>query len=224
VKESAGRWWVSFQLEIDRTDINERRALSSDAPACGIDVGVKTFATIVDDDGTVAEIFAPKPLKAALRKLRKAGKAVSRKKLGSSNRTKAVKRLAKVHLEVANRRADFLHKTTTKLARSKRAIAVETLNVTGMVANRRLARAISDLGFGEFFRQLEYKSQWYGSSVWAADRWFPSSKLCGGCGAINRDLTLADRVWTCGCGLEHDRDVNAARNLLDAMTLEQQAA
>jgi putative transposase len=224
VKESAGRWWVSFQLEIDRTDINERRALSSDAPACGIDVGVKTFATIVDDDGTVAEIFAPKPLKAALRKLRKAGKAVSRKKLGSSNRTKAVKRLAEVHLEVANRRADFLHKTTTKLARSKRAIAVETLNVTGMVANRRLARAISDLGFGEFFRQLEYKSQWYGSSVWAADRWFPSSKLCGGCGAINRDLTLADRVWTCGCGLEHDRDVNAARNLLDTMTLEQQAA
>ncbi|SEU44208.1 RNA-guided endonuclease InsQ/TnpB family protein [Nonomuraea wenchangensis] len=224
VREQAGRWWVSFQLEIDRTDINERRAVSSDAPACGIDVGVKTFATIVDDDGVVTEIHAPKPLKAALRKLRRAGKAVSRKRLGSSNRAKAVQRLAKVHLEVANRRADFLHKTTTMLARSKRAIAVETLNVAGMVTNRRLARPISDLGFGEFFRQLEYKARWYDSSVWAADRWFPSSRLCGGCGAINRDLTLADRVWTCGCRSEHDRDVNAARNLLNAMTLEQQAA
>lgn len=224
VREQAGRWWVSFQLEIDRTDINERRAVTSDAPACGIDVGVKTFATIVDDDGTVTELHAPKPLKAALRKLRRAGRSVSAKQRGSSNRAKAVKRLAKVHLEVANRRADFLHKTTTMLARSKRAIAVETLNVTGMVANRRLARAISDLGFGEFFRQLEYKSRWYGSSVWAADRWFSSSRLCGGCGTINRDLTLADRVWTCGCGLVHDRDANAARNLLAAMNLEQNAA
>ncbi|HEY9440141.1 MAG TPA: RNA-guided endonuclease TnpB family protein [Streptomyces sp.] len=224
VKEQAGRWWVSFQLEIDRSDINQRRAVPSDAPACGIDVGVKTFATIVDDDGTVTEICAPKPLKAALRRLRRANKALSRKERGSSNRAKAARHLARVHLEVANQRADFLHKTTTMLARSKRAIAVETLHVKGMMANRSLARAIADLGFGEFFRQLEYKSQWYGSAVWAADRWFPSSRLCGGCGAVNRDLTLADRAWACGCGLEHDRDVNAAKNLLDAMTLERQAA
>ncbi|MBB5783586.1 RNA-guided endonuclease InsQ/TnpB family protein [Nonomuraea jabiensis] len=224
VREQAGRWWASFQLEIDRADINTRRAVSSDAPACGVDVGVKTFATVVDDDGTVSEIHAPKPLKAALRKLRKAGRAVARKKPGSSNRVKAIRHLGKVHLEVGNRRADFLHKTTTELARSKRAIAVETLNVAGMVANRRLARAISDLGFGEFFRQLEYKTAWYGSAVWAADRWFPSSRLCGGCGTINRELTLADREWTCGCGLVHDRDVNAARNLLEAMNLERQAA
>ncbi|MER6007694.1 RNA-guided endonuclease TnpB family protein [Nonomuraea angiospora] len=224
VREQAGRWWVSFQIEIDRRDINQQRIVPADAPACGIDVGVKTFATIVDDDGTITEIHAPKPLKAALRRLRRAGKAVSRKRLGSSNRAKAVKRLAKVHLDVASKRADFLHKTTTRLARSKRAIAVERLNVTGMVANRRLARAICDLGFGEFFRQLAYKAEWYGSSVWAADRWFPSSRLCGGCGAINRDLTLADRMWACGCGLEHDRDVNAARNLLAVMLLEQSAA
>lgn len=224
VKESAGRWWVSFQIEIDRSGINQRRAVSGGAPACGIDVGVKTFATIVDDDGAVTEIHAPKPLKAALRKLRKANKAVSRKQRGSANRAKAVNRLARVHLDVANQRGDFLHKTTTMLARSKRAIAVETLNVAGMVANRRLARAIGDLGFGEFFRQLAYKADWYGSSVWAADRWFPSSRLCGGCGTINAGLTLADRTWTCGCGLEHDRDVNAARNLLEAMNLERQAA
>ncbi|GAA3184399.1 RNA-guided endonuclease InsQ/TnpB family protein [Nonomuraea roseoviolacea] len=224
VREHAGRWWVSFQLEIDRTDINSQRAVSDDMPACGIDVGVKTFATIVDDDGTVLQIDAPKPLKAALRKVRKAGKAVSRKRPGSSNRAKAVKKLAKVHLAVTNRRADFLHKTTTMLARSKRAIAVETLNVAGLVKNRRLARAISDLGFGEFFRQIEYKAAWYGSNVWAADRWFPSSRLCGGCGAINQELTLADRSWTCRCGLGHHRDVNAARNLLNAMSLEHHAA
>lgn len=224
VREVAGRWWISFQLEIDRSDVNERRQVSSTAPACGIDVGVKTFATIVDDDGTVTEIYAPKPLKAALRRLRKADKAVARKQRGSSNRGKAAKRLARVHLDAANQRADFLHKTTTKLARSKRAIAIETLNIAGMVANRSLARAISDLGFAEFFRQLTYKAGWYGSTVWAADRWFPSSRLCGGCGTINRDLTLADRVWACGCGLEHDRDVNAAINLLTAMTLDQQAA
>lgn len=224
VKESAGRWWVSFQIEIDRSGINQRRAVSGDAPACGIDVGIKTFAVVVDDDGTVTEIHAPKPLKTALRKLRKANKAVSRKQRGSANRAKAVKQLGKVHLEVAHRRADFLHKTTTRLARTKRAIAVETLNVKGMMSNRRLSRAIGDLGFGEFFRQLEYKSQWYGSSVWAADRWFPSSRLCGDCGTINAGLTLADRVWTCGCGLEHDRDVNAARNLLAAMNFERHAA
>ncbi|GII68405.1 transposase [Sphaerisporangium melleum] len=224
VREQAGRWWVSFQLEIDRSEVNERRAVSGDAPSCGIDVGVKTFATIVDDDGTITEVHAPKPLKGALRKLRKANKAVTRRQPGSSNRAKAAKRLGRVHLEVAGRRADFLHKTTTMLARTKRVIAVETLNVAGMVKNRRLARAISDLGFGEFFRQLEYKTQWYGSSLWAADRWFPSSRLCSGCGAVNGDLTLADRTWTCRCGLEHDRDVNAARNLLAAMRLERQAA
>ncbi|GAA0396993.1 hypothetical protein Acor_62170 [Acrocarpospora corrugata] len=137
VKEVAGRWWVSFQLEIDRSDIGRRRTVASDAPACGIDVGVKRFATIVDDDGTVTEIYAPKPLKTALRKLRKANKALSRKAHGSSNRAEAVKRLGKVHLEIASQRGDFLHKTTTRLARTKRAIAVETLNVAGMVKNRR---------------------------------------------------------------------------------------
>lgn len=225
VKEIAQRWWVSFQIEIDRSDIDQKRAVSADgSPSCGIDVGVKTFATIVDDDGTVTEVHAPKPLKSALRKLRRADKALARKKLGSSNRAKAVKRLGRVHLKVGHQRADFLHKTTTDLARSKRAIAVETLNVAGMMKNRSLARAISDLGFGEFFRQLDYKTAWYGSSLWAADRWFPSSRLCGGCGAINATLALADRTWTCGCGLEYGRDVNAAHNLLAEMFREQRAA
>lgn len=224
VKEQAGRWWVSFQIETDRTEINRMRSVSPNAPACGIDVGVKTFATVVDDDGTVTEILAPKPLKAALRKLRRANQALSRKAKGSANRTKAARRVAKVHLDVTHQRADFLHKTTTTLARTKRAIAVETLNVAGMTRNRRLSRAISDLGFGEFYRQLAYKADWYGTQVWAADRWFPSSRLCGDCGVVNAALTLADRTWLCGCGAVHDRDVNAARNLLTAMQQDQQAA
>lgn len=98
---------------------------------------------------------------------------------------------------------------------------METLNVQGMVKNRRLARAISDAGFGEFVRQLDYKADWYGSTVWKADRWFPSSKTCNDCGRINRALVLADRTWVCpGCGVLHDRDENASDNLLDAMLAE----
>jgi putative transposase len=219
IKERAGRWWVSFQLDIDRTDVNARHAVTPDRPACGIDLGVKTFAVVSDDNGGITEINAPRALKAAQRKLRKANKALARTRRGSANRANAVRVVAQVHLTVANRRNDFLHKTTTMLARTKRAIAVEDLNVAGMVKNRRLARAISDAGFGEFIRQLEYKAAWYGSKVWAADRWYPSSKTCSSCGAVHSGLTLSDRIWLCACGVEHDRDINAARNLLAQMTL-----
>lgn len=156
-------------------------------------------------------------MKAAQRKLRRANKALARSQRGSNNQAKAVRQVAAVHLAVANRRGDFLHQLTTRLARTKRAIAVESLNVAGMVRNRRLARAVSDAGFGEFIRQLEYKTGWYGSKVWAADRWFPSSKTCSVCGAINAGLTLSDRTWACACGAEHERDHNAASNLLTAM-------
>ncbi|MER7008079.1 RNA-guided endonuclease TnpB family protein [Dactylosporangium sp. NPDC000555] len=217
VREKAGRWWVTFQLDVDRSDVNARRAVDPNAPTCGIDVGLKTFATIVDDTGMVEEIQAPRALKAAQRRLRRANKALHRKQPGSANRAKAREAVAAIHLKVAHRRGDFLHKLTTRLARSKRAIAVESLNVAGMVRNRRLARAISDAGFGEFLRQLTYKADWYGSKLWAAERWYPSSKTCSACGAINSALTLSDRTWACACGAEHDRDHNAARNLLAAM-------
>ncbi|WP_436501567.1 RNA-guided endonuclease InsQ/TnpB family protein [Actinokineospora sp. HUAS TT18] len=220
VKERAGRWWISFQIEIDRSTLDQRRTVPPDAPACGIDLGLTTFATIVDTDGTVTEVRAPKPLKAALRKLRKANKALARSRRGSANRVKRRAQLARVHLRVAHRRADFLHKTTTRLARTKSAIAVETLNIQGMTRNRRLARAISDAGWGEFVRQLDYKTGWYGSRVWKADRWFPSSKTCStpGCGQRYGGLALGDRTWTCtGCGIVHDRDHNAATNVLAAM-------
>jgi putative transposase len=217
IKDRAGRWWVSFQIEIDRTDINAGRQAPGDAPSCGIDLGLKTFATVVDDDGTVTEVQAPKALDAARRKLRRANKALARSQHNSANRVKARARVVRVHLKVANRRTDFLHKTTTTLARTKRAIAVENLNVAGMVRNRSLGRAISDAGFSEFLRQLGYKAGWYGSRVWAADRWYPSSKTCSSCGAVNAKLTLSNRAWVCPCGAQHQRDVNAARNLLAAM-------
>jgi putative transposase len=220
VREQAGRWWVSFQLDIDRTDINTRRTANPPAPTCGVDLGLTVFATVVDDDGTITEIRSPKPLTRAQRKLRRANKTFARSRPGSSNRAKARQAVARIHLKVAHRRADFLHKLTTRLARTKRAIAVESLNVAGMLRNRRLARAISDAGFGEFLRQLHYKTGWYGSKLWAAHRWYPSSKTCSGCGAVNHELTLSDRSWACGCGRQHDRDVNAARNLLAAMTLQ----
>ncbi|MBM0227307.1 transposase [Micromonospora sp. ATA51] len=217
VRQQAGRWWVSFQLEIDRTDVDTRRAVAADAPTCGIDLGLATFAVIADDTGQVEEIHAPRALKAAQRKLRRANQALARCQRGSANRAKAVRKIASVHLKVAHQRADFLHQLTTRLATSKRAIAVESLNVAGMLRNRRLARAVSDAGFAEFVRQLQYKTTWYGSTVWAADRWYPSTKTCSVCRAVNAGLTLSDRSWTCRCGATHNRDHNAARNLLTAM-------
>ncbi|WP_238006237.1 RNA-guided endonuclease TnpB family protein [Dactylosporangium sp. AC04546] len=217
VREQAGRWWVTFQLDVDRADLNGLRAVEAEAPTCGIDLGLKTFAVIVDDTGEVEEVQAPRALKAAQRRLRRANKALHRKQMGSANRAKARQRVAEIHLKVAHRRGDFLHQLTTRLARTKRAIAVESLNVAGMIRNRRMARAVSDAGFGEFIRQLTYKTDWYGSKVWVADRWYPSSKTCSACGAVNSGLTLAQRLWVCQCGAEHDRDHNAARNLLAAM-------
>ncbi|WP_202971061.1 RNA-guided endonuclease InsQ/TnpB family protein [Saccharothrix sp. ALI-22-I] len=216
--EQAGRWWVSFQIEVDRDDINKRRRVDERAPKCGIDLGLKTFVVIRGTDGGIEEIHAPRPLKAAQRALKGANRKLARSREGSANRAKARQRVARLHLRVADRRRDFLHLTTTRLARTKSAIAVETLNVKGMARNRGFARAVSDSGFGEFVRQLDYKSSWYGSRVWKADRWFPSSRTCGDCGRINRGLILADRTWTCpGCGVVHDRDANAAGNLLTAM-------
>ncbi|WP_330251670.1 transposase [Nocardia sp. NBC_00565] len=218
IREQGGRWWISFQLEVDRTDINTRRMVPADAPRCGIDLGLKTFAVLTNEDGSTEEIHAPKPLRAAQRALARANQKLARTGRESKNRIKARVRVARLHLRVAGRRHDFLHKTTTRLARTKSAIAVETLNVAGMVRNRRLSRAISDAGFAEFVRLLEYKADWYGATVWKADRWFASSKTCGPCGWVHTELTLADRSWACpGCGVVHDRDRNAAGNLLAAM-------
>ncbi|WP_371779837.1 RNA-guided endonuclease InsQ/TnpB family protein [Streptosporangium subroseum] len=218
VKERAGRWWISFQLDVDRTALNASRTAPAGADACGLDLGLTVFATLRNDDGTTEEIQAPKPLKRALRKLARANRALVRKAEGSANRARQARKVAALHLKVAHQRADFLHQTTTWLARTKRAIAVETLHIAGMMKNHRLARAIQDAGWGEFIRQLRYKTIWYGAYLHAVDRWFASSKTCSECKRVHRGLALADRQWACvGCGAVHDREVNASTNLLDDM-------
>jgi putative transposase len=212
VSRTAQRWFVSFTVEVER-DVPERHARPGSA--AGIDLGVKTLLAGADDQGRVIEVPGPKPLKAALRKLKRVSRAHSRKQQGSANRRKSAARLAQVHARVANVRADALHKATTDLARRYETVVAEDLNVAGMVRNRRLARAVADQGFGQARRMLEYKTRWNGGQVLIADRWFPSSKTCSACGTVKARLSLSMRTFTCECcGLVLDRDVNAARNLL----------
>jgi len=212
VSRTAQRWLVSFTVEVDR-DVPDRHARPGSA--AGIDLGVTRLLTGVDDTGTVISVAGPRPLRASLRRLRRASRAHSRKQPGSANRRKSAARLARVHARVANVRADALHKATTSLAARYETVVAEDLNVAGMTRNRTLARAISDQGFGRARRMLAYKTRWHGGKLLVADRWYPSSKTCSGCGAVKAKLALSERVYRCGqCGLVLDRDVNAARNLL----------
>lgn len=206
ISERAGRWFVSIQVE---EDVQVKITEKDEHDVVGVDLGIKTLATV--SDGTSFD--NPKALKNSLRKLRRLGRAVSRKKKGSSNRKKAVRRLAKRHYKISCIRNDILHNLTTQLTKTKSVIGVEDLNVKGMMRNHCLAQAIADVGFGEFRRQLEYKGQLYGCEIVLVDRFFPSSKLCSSCGAINDNLKLSDRSWTCDCGTVHDRDFNASYNL-----------
>jgi putative transposase len=179
------------------------------------------------------KITAPRPLKAALRRLRIRSRRFSRKLEAakasagikvqvskgaqlpvSKNRTNGSLALARLHARIARVRKDFIHKLTTRLCRENQTVAIEDLNVRGMLANARLARAIADIGFYEFRRQLQYKAARYGTEIVLVDRWFPSSKLCSACGHRYASLTLGERCWTCSvCSAHHDRDVNAAINL-----------
>jgi putative transposase len=155
-----------------------------------------------------------KALQAAQARLKLANQALARTKRDSNGRRKAARRLGKMHGRVAAVRKALLHSISSELAKGSAVIVIEDLNAAGMLKNRRLARHISDAGFGELRRQLEYKTAWYGTNLVVADRWFPSSKTCSGCGVLKADLTLSDRVYECGaCGLVLDRDLNAAVNL-----------
>jgi putative transposase len=151
------------------------------------------------------------------KRLRRAQKALSRKIKGSSNRQKARRKVAQLHAEIADARKDFLHKLTTQLVRDNQVIAVEDLAVKNMVKNHSLAQSISDASWGELLRQLSYKCEWYGRELIKIDRWFPSSKRCSNCGHVVQRLPLNVREWDCPeCGHDHDRDVNAAVNVLAA--------
>jgi putative transposase len=204
VSEQAGHWYVSLQVE------EEHPVPQNTGPVVGIDLGVRSLATL--SDGEV--IANPRHLKRRLKKLKRLQRVVSRRKKGGKNRKKAVRKLAKLNRQIKHQRSNTLHQVTTRLAKTKSVLVIEDLNVAGMLKNHRLAQAIGDVGFYEFKRQLLYKASWYGARVLLADRWEPSSKRCSGCGWIDEDLTLADRTFHCEqCGLVLDRDLNAAMNL-----------
>jgi putative transposase len=205
VSEQAGRWFVSIQVEEER-EHPEQTATS----AIGVDLGVKTLATL--SDGTPFE--NPRPLKHALKRLKRLERQKSRRKKGSKNRKKTVAKLAKQHAHVANIRKDASHKLTSSLCKNHALVAIEDLHVAGMVKNHCLAQAVSDSNFGEIRRQLEYKAQWYGVHLVIVDRFSPSSQVCSHCQWRNEALTLADRVFVClDCGAVTDRDYNAAQNI-----------
>lgn len=203
-KTSAGRYYVSLQVDAPLKFHSMRTG------KIGIDLGLTDFAVTSDGD----RFKAPKPLVAALKQLKRAQQTLSRRKKGSKNRIKARIKVAKIHQKVADIRSDWLHKLSTRLVQDNQLIAVETLAVRNMIRNRSLARSISDAGWGEFVRQLEYKCKWYGRQFVKIGAFFPSSKLCGCCGQVLDSLSLDVRSWTCDCGAVHDRDINAAKNIL----------
>lgn len=205
---SAGQFHIS--ILVDDAKDTPTKQLFEEQTTVGIDVGLKHFATL--SDGTKVE--NPKHTFKSSKKLTILQRRLSRKQKGSSNRNKARLAVAKQHLKVANQRQDFLHKLTSKLVSENQAIAVETLNVKGMLKNHKLAKSISDVSWSEFFRQLEYKAEWYGKTVLKIGQFEPSTKICNVCGHYNHEMTLSVREWKCTeCGAVHDRDINAALNI-----------
>jgi len=216
IRKRADRWFVSITVEAEIPD-----PIPVNGTTVGVDLGVKTLATL--SDGTT--FSNNQALGQRLWKLRKLSKSLSRKKKGSRNREKAKLRLAKMYLKIFNIRQDTLNKVTTYLAKSHSKIVIENLGVSGMLKNRRLARAISDVGMYEFRRQLEYKCAWYGSQLIIAPRTFPSSKRCSNCGHKKKELSLSEREYHCElCGITIDRDLNAALNLVAVSLPETQTA
>ena len=213
VSRIANQWYVSLHVELAQPP----KPCETQA-SVGVDLGINTLATLFDGHAT-QKIEGAKPLRKALKRLKRMQRRLSRKVKGANNRHKQRMRVARLHARIRFVRQDALHKLTTKLAQNYACIVLEDLNVKGMMANHRLARHIADMGFYEFRRQLEYKAKLYGSHIEVADRWFPSSKRCSCCGEINHDLTLKDRLFHCGsCDLSMDRDENAARNLLNTVS------
>ena len=215
ISRVADRWFASICVSVSDTDhaasLNLRSIPQAESQgAVGVDLGVSALATL----STGEVISGPKALACLLPRLRRLSRSVARKQKGSANRRKARLKLARYYARIANIRADALHKLTTDLTRRFELIGIEDLNVKGMLSNRHLSRSVSDMGFFEFRRQLDYKARDTGSLVVMADRWFASSKTCSDCGWKLEELPLSVRSWTCpNCGAEHERDVNAAKNL-----------
>ena len=209
ISQRAGRWYAALTVERDEPTVKQ----APKGGAVGIDLGVKTLATL--SDGTI--VPNPHSLAADEQRLKRAQKALSRKTKGSKRRAKARERVARIHARVANRRNDTLHKLTTMLAQTYSDISIEDLNVAGMLKNHRLAKAVSDASFSELRRQLEYKTTKTGARLHFVDRWYPSSKTCSNCGSVKAKLSLNERIYRCEhCGLVIDRDLNAAINIMVA--------
>ena len=212
VSKQADRWFASILVEV-----GELKRQRSGEGIAGADWGIVHALTItreVDGEQAVEVIDAPKPLARNLKRLKRVSRKLSRRQRGSQNRKKQQKRLARLHRRIANIRTDFWHKVTTNLCRENQAIAVEELNVTGMLRNRGLARAVSDVGHSAFAQQIRYKARLYNTRLVIADRWYPSSKTCSKCGRVGED-PYRGRAFHCDwCGHEQDRDENASQNLL----------
>ena len=184
----------------------------------GIDIGIKDFAVL----STGEKIENPKHLKNSLKRLKCLQKRVSRKQVGSKRRDKARKLFSKIHEKISNQRNNFQHQISSKLLSENQAIALETLNVKGMIKNHHLAQAISDSAWSSFVTKLEYKAEWFGKTVLRIGQFEPSSKLYNVCGYHNSELTLKDREWICpDCKTPHDRDINAAINIKKFSLLDQ---
>jgi len=209
-KTPDGRYFVSFSCAV------EIAPLPATGNAMGVDLGIKDV--VVTSDGEKSG--NPRHLKRRLKHLKRQQRRLSRMQKGSHRRHRQRLKVARIHARIAASRADFLHKTTTALIRQADGIALEDLHVKGMVKNHHLAGAMTDVGMGEFRRQIEYKAAWYGRRVEVVDRWAPTSKTCSACGSVQAKMPLRIREWTCpDCGTQHDRDVNAAINILKFSTL-----
>lgn len=205
IKDAGGRYFASFVVEMTS------EPLPSVESEAGIDLGLSTFA-VLSNGKTIA---SPRFLRQAERKLRNVQKALSRKEKGSANRAKARVKVARAHARVADMRRDWAHKHSTAIIRDNQAVYVEDLCVKGL-ARTRLAKSVNDAGWGMFTRMLEEKAARYGRTFGKVDRWFPSTQMCSACGALGGKKPLDVRVWTCICGVTHDRDLNAAKNILAA--------
>ena len=211
VSKRNDKWFVSITVKrLDSNNYTHQPVLFDDKQPIGVDVGINTLATCSNGD----TFENPRPLKRYERKLARANRSLSRKVFRSSNWYKSKKRLGSVHYRIACIREDAHHQATTKIVRKASAIGVETLNISGLLKNRKLAKALSDSALSRFLTMLKYKTERRGIPITQVDRFFASSKTCSNCGHKKQDLMLSDRTYNCNaCGLEIDRDLNAALNL-----------
>ncbi|MDA3647889.1 transposase [Saccharopolyspora indica] len=206
-RDSADRWFVSMLVE---TAVEHHEPTTS---MVGVDAGISSLVTL----STGEKITNPRHSDRERTRLAKAQRSLARKDKGSNNRDKARLKVARIQAKITDRRRDNLHKVTTRLVRDNQTVVIEDLSVRNLMKNRKLARAIGDASWSEFRSMLEYKCAWYGRDLVVIDRWFPSSKMCSACGELAGSMPLKVREWTCeGCGVRHDRDINAARNIVAA--------